>query len=265
MESVGGAVRREKPVDVRGRVGWYTTLGMRPLVAFLLLSLPACSSPAPERAPEVAPAPAAPPGTSAAMVGHFQETLRIKRAVIDGELGDVRAAAKDLADSLVARDFPEAWRPYLRTTAHLASAAVAAPDMPGAAAAAAGLASACGECHAAVGGGPAFPAPGAPPAVTPRDNRSQMARHQWAADRMWEALVSRSDAAWRAGAAALVDAPLNCADITRDVELPEEVLQLGTRVHALAREAEAVEAWPQRSALYGEFLASCAGCHKGGC
>jgi hypothetical protein len=85
-----------------------------------------------------------------------------------------------------------------------------------------------------------------------------MLRHQWAADRMWDALVAHNDDAWTAGADLLVDAPL-----FRDskVELPEDLVKLGNQVHDLGARARATPTWPARAQLYGEFLATCATCH----
>ena len=92
-----------------------------------------------------------------------------------------------------------------------------------------------------------------------------MHRHQWAADRMWEALIDRSEYAWMAGAAALVEAPMNRDDLTRDVELPDDVLGLGRKLHEVGALAGTTVGWRARAGLYGEFLATCAGCHQGGC
>ncbi|MFZ6183850.1 hypothetical protein [Nannocystis pusilla] len=242
---------------------------MRCLGSLGLCCLLACPAPAvddvDDEAPDAASQVTAPPGTATAMVDHFHDSLRIKNAVIAGDLAEVPPAARRLAEQLVPERFPAAWRDHLGPTTRMAATAGAARELPEAAAAAAGLASACGDCHAAIGKGPEFPAPGVPPVGESHDTRAHMARHQWAADRMWEALVSRSEPAWSAGATALVNAPLNSEDLTRDVELPQEALDLGVRVHDLAARATRVTDWPARTAIYGEFLASCAGCHTGGC
>lgn len=245
-----------------------------PWVALAIVAV-ACSPAAPDPAQQLAPAapaattPAArtvPTSVRARMPDHFDESLKIKEAVIAGELEDVRAPAQRLVEQVTPANFPPAWGPHVAATGRHAGAALAATEIETASAAAAGLASACGACHAAVGGGPALAPVEPAPAVGPRDPpKTQMLRHQWAADRMWEALVSRGDDRWQAGAAALTDAPLRIEEITADVELPEEIKQLGDRVHELGRRAQQVTGWDERTTIYGEFLASCATCHKGGC
>lgn len=229
----------------------------------------AAPAPAPEAAKPAAkpaePAPTVSPETAARMAGHMRDGVKIKEAVIAGELADVRAPARRLNEQLAADDLPGPWRPYALPAKQAAEAAVDARDLDAAASAAAGLARACGECHTKVADGPRFPPPGAPPTTTEHDPKSQMSRHQWAADHMWLALVSRTDDTWTAAAAALADAPLSIKDITANVELPEEVLRLGDRVHELGQRARTTADWDARASIYGEYLASCATCHRGGC
>lgn len=243
-----------------------------PWFALALLAA-ACSPPTPDAGARTAPAPAVDAATpiattvgGARMGDHFGDALKIKDAVIAGELADVRAPAQRLVERVTPDQFPPAWQPHVEASARHAAAALAAADIDAASRAAAGLAEGCGACHAAIGGGPELAPVGPAPAAGPDDPpKVQMLRHQWAADRMWEALISRGDARWQAGAAALADAPLGLAAITADVELPEEVQQLGDRVHALGRQAGTVAGWDERAAIYGEFMAACATCHKGGC
>ena len=236
----------------------------------LALAMPACFEPPPDPSPARTTAPpgskmpgAAPPGTAARMVGHFQESLRIKDAVISGELEDLREPASRLRDRTDA--YPESWRPFMQANMDFATMAFTAHDIPTAARAAAGLALTCGECHMALGAGPKFAAPGQAPAASPHATREHMLRHQWAADRMWDALVSRSDDDWQAGAAALTDAPLSRDDLMADFELPDDILGLDEHVFELGARARTTRTWSARGAIYGDFLASCANCHQSGC
>lgn len=242
----------------------------------LLLSLLACTPRTPESAPTdrvlavergaaapTATAPQTVPQRSARMADHYRDAVQIKDAVIDGDLREVRAPARRLMDD--ADHYPEAWLPYVAANANYAAVLLAARDRHAAGVAAAGLARTCGDCHAALGVGPAFEPPHDVPASSPHDVLRHMHRHQWAADRMWEALIDRSEYAWMAGAAALVDAPLPRVDLTRDVELPDDVLELGGKIHEIGALAGSTVGWSARAGLYGEFLATCAGCHQGGC
>ncbi len=250
--------------------------GMRTLL-LLSVAVVACSSPAqpppasepartsePAKTVAVAATPVAPPETAARMLGHFEDSLHIRDAVIAGELADLRAPARRLAAAIDADALPAAWQPHARASSALAVKAQDAVDIASAAQAAAGLARTCGECHASVGDGPNFP-PGEPPIADPNEPKSQMLRHQWAADRMWQGLVAHSDPTWRAGAVALTDAPLSLDAITADVELPDDLKALGKQIHGLGQRALVTPEWPGRAQIYGEFITACATCHRGGC
>ncbi len=245
------------------------SLAMRALPVLALVLLVGCPSPdAPLKAaaptPADAPALPTPPGTAVRMLGHFEESVAIRDAVIAGELSDVRPPAARLAEAVGMDPLPAAWQSHVRANSQFAAEAVAAKDIASAAQAAAGLARTCGECHAAVGGGPTF-VPGEAPKANPADPKSQMASHQWAADRMWQGLVGHSDGAWRAGATALTNAPLCIDAITADVELPDDVKALGDRIHGLGTRALSTPEWPGRAQIYGEFITACAACHRAGC
>jgi hypothetical protein len=241
----------------------------------LVVVLAACSCSSPEEPPRAdvdvpavaaePPSRASSPATAAKMNEHMRDAGRIKEAVIAGDLDDARSAARRLSEQLAADELPEAQRPRVREAVRLAEVALDTDDLAVAASAVAGLGLVCGECHAAVAGGPKGLTIGAAPAPAERDPKAQMTRHQWAADHMWLALVARTDGAWRTAAEALASAPLDIEAITADVELTEDVLRLPDRVHELGRRAGATGSWDERATIYGEVLASCAACHRGGC
>ena len=52
---------------------------------------------------------------------------------------------------------------------------------------------------------------------------------------------------------------------SRNEILAEEVLDLRKRVQTLGKQAFAAEERSSRTRVYGEILATCAGCHRGGC
>lgn len=235
-------------------------------VLMTVLALSACA-PEPEPPTQVAPAAASipdpPPGTPQKMAEHYQDVVQIKDAVIAGDLAGVRAPARRLRE--VPGPIPESWRPYKIEEGELATRMLTAHNLRGAAQAAANLVNSCGECHAALAGGPRLAPPATPPAPIPHQARQHMLRHQWAADRMWDALVARDEDSWAAGAEVLADAPLLAEELTADVEVPEDLLELNQRVHQLGARARTTEAWPARAELYGEFLSTCATCHVSGC
>ena len=230
---------------------------------YLLVILAACDSRAVLSA-ELQPAPASqapsdpPPGIGLRMTGHFEDSVRIKDAVIIGKLDEVRAPALRLLDG--EPDSPPSWRPFVTANIRRANELLVAGDLKTASVAAAGLARTCGDCHAAILG-PEFPARVAP-TITSRDPKQRMRRHQWAADRLWEAMIAHSDAAWTAGAAALNDAALLRADYPPEVEIEGDPIIVEDQLRALGARAAVTRDWDERVLVYGQFLASCATCHE---
>jgi hypothetical protein len=84
-----------------------------------------------------------------------------------------------------------------------------------------------------------------------------MARHAWAATRLWEAILGADDARWSSGLAVLADAPLPAAVLTDGGKFGGD-LQAYARTQLDLRGSTSLEA---RGAAYGEMLVLCAGCH----
>jgi cytochrome c553 len=118
------------------------------------------------------------------------------------------------------------------------------------------MANACGSCHQALDVHPSIPAK-APP--TAGDGiEGHMARHQWAADRMWVSLVLGSEQEWREALGVLDASPAS--------EFGGRTLSLAAQAHATtvhdkARAALDDDNPDTRSDLYGQIVAACAGCH----
>ena len=247
----------------------------RPLAALLLaLALPACGdapsapapapaapAPAPASAPAPAPDPAPDPALHQAMHQELLRAVAVREAVIAGELADTRPPARGLAEQ--ALPVPDAWRPHVAAMQAAAREVQDAADLEVAAAATGRLARQCGACHATVGARHDLSFPPAPP-VAP-GARPSMQLHQWAAERLYQGLIANNDAAWQAGADALLAAPLHIDELTADVELPEELHGLAREVHTRATEAKSTADPDTRARIYGDLLATCAACHKGGC
>ena len=83
-----------------------------------------------------------------------------------------------------------------------------------------------------------------------------MRRHEWAAERLWQALLLQDDDTWIRGAAAFADDPLHGEAV------PAGVAPLAKKVHELGAKAAETTDWDERGALYGEVLATCADCHS---
>ena len=91
---------------------------------------------------------------------------------------------------------------------------------------------------------------------------ASMRRHQWAMDRLWDALVVPSDDAWNAGALALAEAPLVPEQLTPSKSPAPRVAELAQTVHDLGLKAASADRGDARAEVYGELLATCAECHK---
>ncbi len=155
---------------------------------------------------------------------------------------------------------PDGWSPYLWEMRQYAATAAAARDLQTAAVAVSEIARTCGECHRANGLDVAFGYDQRPP-VEPQDIMTQMQRHLWAADRMWEGLLGPSDAAWISGTNILAEVNLAPEQVDDTTTRAPEVDDLVQRIRSLGRDGGLTPAGPARSQLYGEFLSLCASCH----
>lgn len=187
--------------------------------------------------------------------------LRImERHLVDGDLDTVRDYARGLARARTP-DALAAWTAELATMRRAAEALGVAATTEAAATSTAALAIACGGCHVATGADLEL-APPPLPSDQP-DPLARMAHHQWAADRIWYAMIAPSDPAWRDGMEVLARTPLPVAQLA--VVAPPsargEVGALGDRLQRLARDAMPATAFDDRRRRYGEILAVCAACH----
>jgi cytochrome c553 len=119
------------------------------------------------------------------------------------------------------------------------------------------VAAACGGCHVEAGVVAEFRAyPPAPPDVQTLDGR--MARHRWAADRLWEGVVGAADEPWNAGLDVLASAPFDWGDRAKERATLAGDLQ---RLADAARKRKVGDSLDNRATSYGEMLATCAACH----
>lgn len=187
---------------------------------------------------------------------HYTLATEARVEVIRGDLDKARAKAAELA-AIEPPEMPEPWVPRLEALRVAAAGVAAAGDLLAAGGALGTLGATCGDCHAAVGGGPsrmvsvALEQPEAP--------GPHMRQHLWAADRMWLGLVGPSDELWTTSATALADLELHeLADLP---DGPEAFTRMEMDVHLLAGRAALAKSAAERAVLYGEFLGRCAACH----
>jgi mono/diheme cytochrome c family protein len=244
------------------------------MVFAAVLPAAACEEkPAPSPAPPTAPEPAAvqpaastlPAEQSATptlpkhMQEHFTRAVKIRDGVIAGDLAATKKDAQWMAEHQISASFPDAWKPHVTNFQDAAKKVLDADKLDAAAEAVAGMAQSCGSCHAALGG-PKLTL-GAPPAegsgTTPH-----MARHQWAAERMWDALTTPSEEAWLKGTEIMADAPLVPKAVSGEKSVDKKVETLAVSVHDIAEKARTDRDMKKWTAAYGKFLQTCASCHQ---
>ncbi|WP_053230894.1 hypothetical protein [Sandaracinus amylolyticus] len=211
------------------RTGWHVVLFAIAAVALALpLFVQAPSAPAQERA--------LPPRAA----HHFDPSIRVRDALVRGDLARARRAARELARAEPSAPLRSLWLDVM----HGAAREVASARDLGAAAHALGtVARTCGECHREMGArARTSDAPGAASdaTVSPR-------HHAWASDRLWEGLVMSDAERYAAGAAALL---ASTPEIANDV------------VRERARDARRARDDAMRARAYGALLGTCAECHR---
>ena len=190
------------------------------------------------------------------MQGHFTAITEIERALVANDLARAKERATWLAEHRP-HDAVESWEPHLDAVAEAARSLAASEDLAGAAKLAATLGNECAACHLETTAITSFPYAELPAAGS--DTKSQMKRHQWAADRLWEGLIGPSELSWIQGAEILA-----AGEFVPQVTLPDdkraEVAAFASKAHALGRAAVDAER-SARSNLYAELLVTCSSCH----
>jgi cytochrome c553 len=241
----------------------------------LLLALSACGSSAPaqpgprDAVSRPTPPPPPPPPSDAAqmtivgihMRDHYEDLLIMQRHLVDGDLATVRdyafGLATDRGDVELASWAAEMTQ--LRAAAETVGTAAGTADM---ARSLPFVAVACAGCHHATGAVVEIPTTPAP--VDEPTPLARMDRHQWAADRLWQAMIVPSDEAWRDGLAVLAETPLPAGQLST-IAIPKDaprIKELGTRLQRMAKRARNTGASERRATEYGEILVICAGCHE---
>lgn len=194
------------------------------------------------------------------MADRYADLRLMERALVEGELEEVRGYATALA---LDRTDPElaAWSAELAAMRAAAGALASAPDVPTASRREPALAATCGGCHVAAGAQLPFADDGPPD--DDGSTRARMARHQWAADRLWQALVAPSSAAWRDGLAVFGATPLPVDELAPDTDVAtrQRIGDLARRFQDLATASRPAQTLRARADAYGELLVVCASCH----
>lgn len=182
---------------------------------------------------------------------NFDLVRSIERLLIRGKLDEAKRFAAAIA---MAPDEPThgPWATHTVAVRDRAAAVSRATSVDDALRKETQLAAACGSCHRENNGSEMFEKPPAVPPDQPTLD-ARMARHRWAADRLWEAVVGDADDAWQEGLAVLAAAPLELgvdrAPFARELQ----------RLASTARRTKRPVA--ERAVIYGDILVTCAGCH----
>jgi hypothetical protein len=194
------------------------------------------------------------------LYAHYDRAGEVHDALVRVQMDRARAAARWLVDHPETRMVPPDSEPFASAMTASARSVVAASDLHDAAMATAQMGRICGDCHLAYGVElqslvATAPPDGAGPTV-------EMARHVWAADRMWQGLIAPDDYAWTSGAKALSMGWLNPGDVAAAPGDRERLRGLIRQVYALAIQAETASDSETRAEVYGAFLVTCIDCHQ---
>lgn len=222
----------------------------------LVAVLAGCAVGAADPKPETPP----PPGTrferDMMLRFHMHQNFDLLRAtqrlLIRGKLEE----ARDLAAAIATAPDEPAHGPWIARTLAVRSRATAlaqATDINDGLHKVAAVGAACGNCHGETTVGLGLdPMPRLPPDKS--TIAARMARHRWAADRLWEGVVGNAEQPWRAGLDVLAEAPL---------DEPADRAVIANQLQRQADQARRPSPGPltDRSVTYGDILVTCAACH----
>lgn len=198
------------------------------------------------------------------MASNFYLAMQARDGVIAGSLIQAKEAAVQLAEQDYSTVLPPDWLPGVENMQDAARALADVQDVQTAANAVAALAATCGDCHVSgrVSGARGGVVPPDLGFGNSEDMKARMQRHQMAASGFWYGLTVPDDKAWNSAAQALLDAPMTPVDDKGNAVNTDTVAKV-EKVREIAKRALGITDMGQRTALYGEFLGTCAHCHSG--
>lgn len=191
---------------------------------------------------------------------HMHENFDLLRAIekllLRGRREDATALARAIAE---APDEPGLgpFAKHATKVRDLAAALGRAPNVDEACRRSARLAVACAGCHSATGVVPALSSLPALPADKPT-LEARMARHLWATDRLWEAMIGGGTEPWRQGLDVLAATPL---PFSSEQDGRAEMAKNLQRLADGARRRATTDTLDQRGRVYGDILIACTSCH----
>ena len=204
----------------------------------------------------VAP-PAAVPTPHAGMAQLLADATAARNALIAGDISRARRHLDAVAKSKTPPGLPEGSKPSLEAVRTAAAEGHKSTTPEGLGPAIAKVGAACGGCHRAFGSGPGLFAPPDLP------QEGSMARHAWAADRMWEGLIAPSTERYKVGATSLLTEAGSDEGLYAGLD-PSKMRSasiLHKLVHEGAEQAVSTDDEGRRVELYGALIGACAECH----
>jgi hypothetical protein len=196
---------------------------------------------------------------------HMQATLWMalsaRDALIDGDLGEAKTAARALAQHDYEASVPATWKPWIGELQKYAGDLVIAKGIDDAAQSLAAIGLACGSCHYHHEAG--LTVRREPPMAWEDSNDTigeRMDRHAQGIEQMWMGLVQPSEQAWRSGTVTLTRAPLEAPATEGGSVGPRAAAEI-ERVRGLARRARTASSHAERAQIYGQLIAGCGHCH----
>lgn len=187
---------------------------------------------------------------------HFAAITALQSAITHGQLDQAKVSARWIVEH--DEGTPAEWEAQIAAMRAAASEVIAATNLTEAASLAGTLGRTCADCHEAHHVTVAFSWT-EPPQDAP-DLASQMRLHAWGAVRLWEGLVGPSDELWHQGASTLAATHLDSAPNARG-DRHRDIPVYAERVRDVAAYANTQHTSEARARVYGELLATCAGCH----
>jgi cytochrome c553 len=196
---------------------------------------------------------------------HMQATLWMalsaRDALIDGNLGEAKTAARALAQHDYEASVPATWKPWIGELQKHAGDLVIAKGIDDAAQSLSAIGLACGSCHYHHEAG--LTVRREPPMAWEDSSDTigeRMDRHAQGIEQMWTGLVQPSEEAWRSGTVTLTRAPLEAPTTEGGTVGPRAAAEI-ERVRGLARRARTASSHAERAQIYGQLIAGCGHCH----
>lgn len=195
----------------------------------------------------------------AAMEAHYNVVILAHDALLQGDLDAFRAQLALVPEQQLPPGSPEAWLLLHERLHEAARAGANVADLGAAAGALSSVVLACGQCHAALGTGPVYPAPAPDDGATALE--TAMRDHAWATERLWEGVTGPWDNAWERGANALAQIEIfGEDDLTTNYS--EDLRSREQALREIGQQATSTTGIGERAALYGRLLSTCGECHQ---